>query len=360
VSKVIKGNRYYYYQDSVKVGSKNEIITTYIGKSSKNINEQTKQNPLQKHFIKLLKTDRLLDKSTFHFENKPTFVDLNSLEILRFQYNQYLNNMDEGEREDFQNALFIRYVYGTTVIEGNTLTQEEAENLLAVGLTPKNKPLNESLEVANYVDLREFMATYRGEVNEKFILQIHRLLMKGIRGKNGRLVNAGEYRTNNVRIAGSAFQPASADLIEQRIDYLIKEYSDKLKRKIHPVEVASIFHQKFEEIHPFQDGNGRAGREILNFMLQKNGFSPIYIPPGERSKYLDSLDRGNNMEFVPLLDYIIHRISASLVYLVSKTKLYDFIHSDEYRKYFVGIAGEEGYNSYIAEIEKIHEEKNNP
>jgi hypothetical protein len=84
---------------------------------------------------------------------------------------------------------------------------------------------------------------------------------------------------------------------------------------------------------------------------------PIYVPPRERTKYLDALERGNKMDFVPSLDFIIHRVSASLVYLISKTKLYDFIRSEEYKQYFVGIAGEEGYNSYIAEMEKLHEGK---
>jgi Fic family protein len=360
VSKSIKGNRYYYYQDSVKINNKNAVVTTYIGKSLKKINELSKQNPLERHFIKMFKANRLIDELNLHFENRPTFVDVNSLEFLKFNYNQFLDNLSDAEKEEFQNTLFIRYVYGTTVIEGNTLTEEEDEKLLAVGLTPKNKPLNESLEVANYNDIREFTEGYRGEVTEKFILLLHKLLMKGIRGQNGSLVNAGEYRTINVRIAGSSILPTPADQIEQRIGYLIKEHQGKLKRNVHPVEAASIFHQKFEEIHPFDDGNGRVGREILNYMLQKERFSPIYIPPRERSKYLDALDRGNNLEFVPLLDFIIHRMSATLVYLLSKTNLYDMIHSEEYKQYFVGIAGEQGYNSYIAEIEKLHEDKNNP
>jgi Fic family protein len=106
-----------------------------------------------------------------------------------------------------------------------------------------------------------------------------------------------------------------------------------------------VFHQKFEEIHPFQDGNGRTGREILNLMLERQGFPPAYITPAERSRYLDALEAGNGLDYTPLIDFIIDRMNATLMYLFSKTSLYRMRGSKD----VLGAAREEG----IPELYKI-------
>jgi Fic family protein len=89
-----------------------------------------------------------------------------------------------------------------------------------------------------------------------------------------------------------------------------------------------IFHQKFEEIHPFEDGNGRVGREILNFMLRQHKFPEIYITPGQSSQYYSALEEGNAQNYVPLLDFIMNRIIGTIQYLYSKTSFVNFVKSD--------------------------------
>jgi Fic family protein len=273
--------------------------------------------------------------------------------MAKIVYKQYMDNLLPHEREDFQNTFFIKYVHGTTAIEGNTLTEEEAGKLLSIGLTSNNKPYNETVEVANYNDVRRFIGEYQyhEDVTEKLIKHIHKLLMKGVIGIDGRPINAGEYRTSNAKITGIWFKPVDSELISERLHYALADYHDGQKRNIHPVELASIFHQKFEEIHPFQEGNGRTGREILNYMLRRNGFPQIYITTKQRSEYLNALEEGNKSNYVPLIDFIITRIKATLAYLTSKTSILKIIKSDQYKNIFFQIGDESVYNKWIKRIE---------
>jgi Fic family protein len=109
--------------------------------------------------------------------------------------------------------------------------------------------------------------------------------MTGLRLRTGKLVKAGQFRTERASIKDVWYEPSPPELIEQRIRYLLGYHRNLVKNNVHPIERASIFHQKFEEIHPFEDGNGRVGREILNFMLRQYNFPEIYITPRQSSEY---------------------------------------------------------------------------
>jgi Fic family protein len=175
--------------------------------------------------------------------------------------------------------------------------------------------------------------------------------MKGVVGIDGRPINAGEYRTSSAKITGIWFKPVDSELISERLHYALADYHDGQKRNVHPVELASIFHQKFEEIHPFQEGNGRTGREILNYMLRRNGFPQIYITSKQRSEYLNALEEGNESNNVPLIDFIITRINATLAYLTSKNSILKIIKSDQYKNFFFQIGDESVYNKWIKRVE---------
>jgi len=78
------------------------------------------------------------------------------------------------------------------------------------------------------------------------------------------------------------------------MDLLLRWYDDN-KAKFHPLALASIFHHKFEKIHPFMDGNGRTGRMLLNYILLRNDYPPLVIKTRDRRNYLAGLgeaDRG--------------------------------------------------------------------
>ena len=356
--KSIKGIKYYYFQDSGKINGKSKTITTCICRTDLAPKEvvDAKLEAFPKHMIKIFKATSLIQKITYHFEHiyksNDTLVD--SLEFFKLIYEGILKNLSPQELEDFSKNLFSKYVHGTTAIEGNTLSEEEAHKLLATGLTVNNKTVNETLEVANYNRTREFLDGYSGDITEKMVKQIHRLLMSGITSTNDKSVKGGEYRTNQVILRGIEFTPSRAEIVPESVKLLIMEYADGIKNKIHPIELASYFHQKFEEIHPFSDGNGRVGRELLNFMLKRNGYPPIYILENKRSDYLNALQKGNKENYQVLFDLIIERISGTMQYLYSKTSIYEKLTSKQAETLATKIGAKDVYERYVTIASKYH------
>lgn len=364
VTKKISGHRYFYYQDSVHDGTKNVVVSTCIGRSDLPIEELeiAKEKALGKHLIKICKEQKLIQQTPYHFEHSPSVpeIDVDFLEYIRLIYEYVMKSLTAQELSDIENTFFIKYVHGTTGIEGNTMTESEVNKLLSAGLTSQNKTLNETIEVANYKDLREYLSDYTGEVNERLIKIINKILMKGVIGRDGRPLLAGEYRTTRAFITGIGYAPPPPEAISKQIYYLLEDYKNGLENNIHPVELASKFHQKFEEVHPFQDGNGRTGREIINLMLQKAGFPRIYITEQQRGDYLDALESGNIGEYTPMVDFTITRIVATITFLYSRTSVYDIMMNPDFEREWSVVYGKTLFEKYKKTMISYHESKELP
>ena len=130
------------------------------------------------------------------------------------------------------------------------------------------------------------MKDYHGEITEKFIKKLHILIMTNLREGPG-----GKFRTTDRGIPGVNHPPWGE--VPERLEELLQWYNDKKESNLHPLELASRFHQGFEEIHPFHDGNGRTGRAILDYMLRSNDYPTIYIPTKQQHHYHIALRMGN-------------------------------------------------------------------
>lgn len=255
------------------------------------------------------------------------------LELLKVFYELLKKTLSQEELDLINKELFTKHVHGTTHIEGNVVQYNDIIKILELEKTPPNYSINDVKEIDNYSLLTDFYKNKKKySIDEKLILKIHSLLMNGLTttslsGKKEK-IPVGKYRKANAYLKGVFFQVSAPEMIKPRMGYLLKEYHEKRKTNIHPIENISIFHQKFEEIHPFADGNGRTGREILNIMLKQRGFPPIYLRKGDEKKYYDALEAGNQENYVLLIDLIIFRICSTIVFYLSKTSLYDFFVSD--------------------------------
>ena len=98
--------------------------------------------------------------------------------------------------------------------------------------------------------------------------------------------NRGVYRRVPVRIVGALHEPPQPYLVAPQMEVLLLDYAER-KKSAHIIKAAAEFHLRFEDIHPFIDGNGRTGRLILNFELMKAGLLPVNIKFSDRRKYYD-------------------------------------------------------------------------
>ena len=72
---------------------------------------------------------------------------------------------------------------------------------------------------------------------------------------------------------------------------LSSELSEKWEH-IHPVRLAALAHQKLVDIHPFEDGNGRTARLLMNLVLINRGYQIATIPPVLRREYITAIEMG--------------------------------------------------------------------
>ena len=105
---------------------------------------------------------------------------------------------------------------------------------------------------------------------------------------------------------------------------LLKElvsWYNKNKNKYHPIVLACVVHNQFETIHPFQDGNGRVGRLLLNYMLLKNNYPPINISLEDRAEYYASLQEYQKNQNLKLtVKYLIKQYKKTLKRVTTKSK----------------------------------------
>jgi len=217
--------------------------------------------------------------------------------------------LPEYTEKSIREHLLLEWTYNSNAIEGNTLTLMETKVVLE-GITIGGKTLREHLEVINHRDAIlyvEEIVKHNEPLTEWQIKNIHRLVLKGINDNY-----AGNYRDQQVIIAGAKHIPPEPFLIKEQMENLIKWYNIDAE-KLHPVEKAAMLHIIFVGIHPFVDGNGRTSRLLLNLELMKNGYPPIVIRNENRHKYYNALDKahttGSNKDF---LELVIEELNKTL------------------------------------------------
>jgi Fic family protein len=205
----------------------------------------------------------------------------------------------------------IRLTYHSNAIEGNTLTQSETQIVIEKGITIGGKPLKDHLEAINHVEAIDFirdLAMDERATTEWDIRQIHGLVCKGER-------NAGAYRTV-VMAAGSNYRYPDAVMVPE----LMQGFGDWLHSNpaLHPVEIATEIHYRLVTIHPFQDGNGRTARLLMNLSLLRSGYPIAVIKTEDRSAYIDAIvawqSGGDNSA---LNETIAKCVESSLVEILS-------------------------------------------
>jgi Fic family protein len=236
---------------------------------------------------------------TYYTIDYPGQQEIKEIEKLRFLHNAYISSLNNIELEVYTQQTKNLYIHGTTAIEGNTLSLQETHYLLNEEILPKDKSLREINEVQNYKYVMAYVEQYKGKVNLQFIRKLHSLIMNNI---DMRFESPGTFRRHNlVYIGGCDLSVTLANMIEVDLKDLITSYYDAIKNKKHPFEQAILFHYKFELIHPFSDGNGRTGREVLNYLLKKEGYPQLIIPKESREAYISALTLGNNNQNVEMM-----------------------------------------------------------
>lgn len=204
-------------------------------------------------------------------------------------------------------------VYNSNAIENSTLTLKETEKILMEMEVSRNVSLREVFEAKNLAVVSEYIRNNakKADLNNDLIILLHKMLISNIEDDiAGRYRQKGEY----VKV-GSHIAPDPKH-IQKLMDTLLEGYNTDLES--HYLDKITKFHLDFESIHPFNDGNGRMGRLLINFQLRKLGLPNIIIRNKDKKNYYQALkeyddkDKTENMENImglSLLESLHKRIT---------------------------------------------------
>jgi Fic family protein len=200
----------------------------------------------------------------------------------------------------------VRMVHESNAIEGNSLTLRETELVLSKGITVSGKPLKDHLEAVNlakaWQKVKE-LAKPDTALTERDLLDLHRIVLTRVEDSF-----SGSYRTGAVRIAGSSHVPPNP----VKVPELMEELFASLNTILDPVERAAKLHYGIARIHPFADGNGRAARLAMNFVLISAGYPPVSIPTDSRLAYYEALEAADSGDFQIWLDFLTTQLDHEL------------------------------------------------
>ena len=201
--------------------------------------------------------------------------------------------------------------YHSNAIEGNSLTLGETRSLILHGLTARGKPLRDHLDIEGHdtaVKAIEDVVRDGQELNEVFIRNLHRVLLKEPYETDAitpderhvkRSISLGDYKTvpnNVITSTGEVYYFVPPERVKQEMGDLIDWYRTKEQEAEHPVIIAATFHYRFVRIHPFDDGNGRLARLLMNMILMKHGYTVAIVRKENRGEYLRNLEQVDQEE----------------------------------------------------------------
>lgn len=218
--------------------------------------------------------------------------------------------------------------YNSNAIEGNSLTYGETRSLILHGLTAHGKPMRDHLDIEGHDDaVKAITAAVENheELTEVFIRNLHRILLKEPYETEAetpggaptrRTISVGDYKTvsNNVRTStGEIYYFTPPDQVKPAMSDLIDWYRKMERAGEHPIVIAATFHYRFVRIHPFDDGNGRTARLLMNMILIRHGYTVALIRLESRDDYLDHLERADRSEdLTEFIDFIARSCEHSL------------------------------------------------
>jgi len=238
--------------------------------------------------------------------------------------------------------------YHSNHLEGNSLTYGETKALILFGITAQGKPLKDHFEVTGHNNAVNWVLSIVKEerpLNESFIRELHKLILKESYKVDAitpegqptkKTVRVGEYKTesNHVKTkTGEIFRFASPAETPILMNELILWYNKKsTQREIDPILVASEFHYRYIRIHPFDDGNGRTARILMNFILLRFGYPPVIIKTEDKLNYFAALRQADAGLLQPFIEYIGNNLKQSLEIMISGAKGEPIEEDEEFEK----------------------------
>lgn len=257
----------------------------------------------------------------------------------------------------------LEFNYNSNHIEGNTLTYGQTELLLMFGKVVDEANMKDLEEMkAHNVCLKmiqEEASDKNHPLTETFIRQLHHTLLREDYTMYRQLpdgtttsytIHAGIYKTRPnsvITVTGERFEYASPEETPALMKDLVEWYNaEERKAELSPIELGAVFHYRYIRIHPFEDGNGRIARLLLNYILTRHGYPMVVVKSKDKSTYLTALNRCDVQvgavpsdgahadvgQLLPFIDYMTQCLKAALTISIKAAKGENIEEVDDWKK----------------------------
>ena len=215
-----------------------------------------------------------------------------------------------GGLSNLEHSHDLELTFTSNAIEGNTLTAVETTLVIEQGLTVAGKPLRDHMEAIDHYDAIRYvreLARRRTAIVEMDVRSLHRLvLMRSQPETAGRYADQGRYVLTDT---GRHSFPSPAEVPALMGDFIVWLGSAQ-----DTPETAFAAHRRLVDIHPFNDGNGRTARLLMNLILIRGGYPPVAVRPEDRAAYVRALQQAQSGEETEGFDRLLYeRLDATLI-----------------------------------------------
>ena len=218
------------------------------------------------------------------------------------------NIRTDAQLAEALNGHSIAFAYNSGKIENDKVTYNDTREIFEHdGVTSYTGDLRTLFEIRNSKEANEmFLSAFnqRLPVDEALIKEFQRLLTQNTYDTRRYQLGErpGEYKKHDY-VTGKEEIGAAPEDVKEEMDELLEEMQDITEDIV--LKAAAYFHVKFENIHPFADGNGRTGRLVMNYILVINGHPPIVIHEEDRKTYYSALESWDtDQDIKPMCEFL--------------------------------------------------------
>ncbi len=255
--------------------------------------------------------------------------------------------LDAEKQKKLHKKFRLEFNFNSNHMEGNTLTYGETALLLLFDDTRGGHTMREYEEMKAHDVAWQMVEQWAKEkerpLTEQAIKNLNEVILVRPFWKEAitpdgqttrRQISIGNYKQhpNSVRLAnGEIFDYASPLETPVLMQELLEWYRLQ-EGRLHPVELAAMLHYKFVRIHPFDDGNGRLARLLMNYVLLWNELPPVIIRSADKQSYLRALHIADTGDSKPFIAYLAGQLEWSLSIAIKAAKGESIEEEEDWKK----------------------------
>ncbi len=300
--KSIKGKERYYLEKSVRLPG--GIVRKFSVYLKEYVPEKSFSLDSYADLLNLKAEIAILTSAVESYAKNSIFTSsaIRKLEEIKLAYRRLTKKISRKQFQDIIDRFSVNFTYESNAIEGNSLTLKDVAIVLQEKKAIEGKDLREIYESLNTREAMELIFNNKLKITEDDIIKLHKILVRNTGVAPG-------YKKLPNFILGRNTKITPPEKVSEEMKLLIKWYNDNME--MHPLERAAIFHGRFEMIHPFEDGNGRVGRLLINVMLINDDYPPLIIRKTHRMAYLGCLEAFDQGHSEKLKRFIIEKYKAT-------------------------------------------------